>query len=216
MKNLESIPLHLFYSLRKYNIELAKALATVENLFGKISKSYTAIAELYCAGEVHDLYDVFKRLSGSFNSTIEPFKKLKESINNDIQKYFKYYNKELILLSSQFKELNNKAKQYLTMDKNLIKKKESLFAEGKVENWSLSKDCKYSAEVLLQNKELAFTEMLIGEKTRLVTLHRFCGYLLHKSDEEYRRISTKNEKDFREHFINLSKLYNTIFEQVIL
>jgi hypothetical protein len=96
----------------------------------------------------------------------------------------------------------------------MLKKKEALFVEGKIENWKLSKDCKYSAEVLMKNKELAFSEMLISERTSLVKLHKLCGYLLHKSDDEYKRIVVKYEKQFKENFASLGKLYSKIFEQM--
>lgn len=203
-------------SLRKCNAELAKALATVTDVVGKIAKSYTAISELYAVAEAHELSDVFKKLGKSFSLATDPLAKLRDSLETDIQKYLRFYNKELALLSKQFKDLNDRKSQYLALSKSIRKRKESLFAEGKPEKWRLSKNCLYSYEVLLQNKELALSEMLEPDMMALARVHRLCGYFLHKADEECKRIFAKNGERFREHFAVLGKLYGHIFEQVIL
>jgi len=215
LKSLRSKFRFSICSLRMYNNEMSKALITIINLLDKMAKSYTSISELFNVSEAFDLSRVIRNFTNSFRLTIDPLKKLRESVENDIQKYFRYYDKELQLLNKQFKDLSDKRTQYLTMDKNMLKKKEALFVEGKVENWKLSKDCKYSAEVLMKNKELAFSEMLISEKISLAKLHKLCGYLLHKFDEEYKRTTIKYAKQFKEHFINLGKLYSIMFEQVV-
>eukprot|EP00826_Nyctotherus_ovalis_P035484 TRINITY_DN3052_c0_g1_i4.p1 TRINITY_DN3052_c0_g1~~TRINITY_DN3052_c0_g1_i4.p1 ORF type:complete len:390 (-),score=87.18 TRINITY_DN3052_c0_g1_i4:157-1326(-) len=201
-------------SLRKYNTELSKTLTMAMDIMGKMSKSYTAISELYGVAEAHELSDVFKKLGKSFNLAADPLNKLKDSLETDIQKYLRYYNKELALLGKQFKNLSDKKAQYLALSKSIRKKKESLFAEGKPEKWRLAKSCLYSYEILLQNKELAFSEMLEPDMMILAKMHRFCGYFLHKTDEECKRIFAKNGERFREHFAVLGKLYGHIFEQV--
>ena len=202
------------YSLRKLNKDMIKALNTVGDISNNISKTYTTISELYGANNAGDFSEVFRKLGNLYKGTVDSFNKLAESTKNDFLKYFHYYSKELIELESLHKKLNDEKNKYLSMHKKFKKKQESLFIEGKTENWQLSKDCKHSAETMLKDRELAYSEMLLNDRKDLVKEHKTCGYYLNKSKEEYEWIKKKNSKRFYDHLVNVGNNCSDIFKEV--
>ena len=201
--------------MKGYNAELVEALNHVSTVVEKMSRSYSRIGQLYGATGGAGLFEVFSAMGEAFEKTTDTCKQLQGMVRENFDKFFRYYRKELDSTEDLLLEWTDCKTQYVKSYKRVYEKKEMLYTTKQIDKWELKEDCKYPLEALLKSKETAFGEMLPAESKELAKHKEIYGYYCNKVGEEYQRLCTKNDVEFREHLIKVAEMNSDLFERVL-
>lgn len=154
----------------------------------EISKSYTEI-------EQSDLAKIYNFSQDFIGKIACVTKQLSNRINEHLAEFSRNSKKDMDSLNELTTQWYSSRAQVVLAKTKLKEKKNMLFEKKLIDLWQIPEECKISAAVLLNNKEIAFKEMLPQETKDLQKLRNTYGYYSNKVKEEFERLCNKNKEE---------------------
>ena len=126
--------------------------------------------------------------------------------NNQIKEHFRYIKNEYISFEDLINKVETTKNDFYKEKDNLMSKKNKLFEEGKILNWELEEYP--NAELLINDKEFAFSKMLPKETKTVLGYRNFYAFYLNSAISEFNRLRELNEK-------RTKKNVKTFFQDII-
>jgi hypothetical protein len=172
------------------------------------------MARIYDKLKVPTLNDAHETLGEAFLNLKTSCQKMTKLINKDLIKFFRYHKYELNAIEDLLNSWSDKRSELSATEKKLREKKDMLFTQQHLAKWGLGPDCKIPVDTLLNNKIIAFKEMLPNE-TREAHIQRIhYGFYANKIIEEFTRMNKKEEEDIKSHFLKVARDSCDIFEEI--
>jgi sorting nexin-7/30/sorting nexin-8 len=153
---------------------------------------------------ISGVYDVMAKF-------MEDWAKMEEKhidyINNKIREYFRYVRNEYKCIKEYFYVYDNIKIQFIKQHIKLIEKKEKLFEQENIEDWSLEKNeiNPDNKLLLLSNKDFAMSKMLPKETTEDNEKMYIYGVYLNSLINDFENIQNVNKKRHKENISNFIK-----------
>ena len=201
--------------MKKLNQELAGEIGHIAGTLGKMGKVYNHMAETYGgASGGASMFEVFGSLGELFSKMKESCNQLEGMFVENFDKFFRYHARELASVEDLLVEWHDGRSQYVKMYKRLKEKKELMYSQRQMDKWEVDEKCKYPLEVLLKNKDIAFSQMLPEETSECEKCKYIYGYYCNKVPEEFQRVCQKSQPDYRIHLMEVAQMNCQIFERV--
>lgn len=194
----------------EFNVDLIKAANTAQRLCkvkNGIANTYGSLGEISMMNIFASLGEVFRKMATCFTN-------LNEITNNEINNYLKFYRHQLNSLDELINTAKNSKIQMDEHEKNLWKKKESLFLSKEVAKWQLDPQCEIPVDNLLHNQIIAFKEMLPKETLKISGYRILCSYYNNKVLEEFMRVSKKDSDEIINQCLVVSQKSAQVFKEV--
>jgi ribosomal protein L34E len=179
-----------------------------------MEKLYTYISKVYTTVDEEDMTDTFTTLSGSFEKIKKSCGELAVTAMNDFSKFFQYYRYEVGAVEELINTTRVMKQNLIAKEKKLRDKKDSLFVQKQVAKWELDPKCKVPVDTILNNKPIAFKEMLPNETKEMAKQRMYYGYHCNKVLEEFMRINRKDSDEIQAHCLKVAKKNCEVFEDV--
>ena len=172
------------------------------------------MARIYTKLKVPTLTDTHETLGEAFLNLKTSCQKMVKLINNDFIKFFRYQKYELSAIEDLLNAWSERRSELSATEKKLREKKDMLFTQKLVAKWGLGPGCKESVDTLLNNRTIAFKEMLPSETSEAHIQRVHYGFYANKIVEEFTRMNKKEEDDIKRHFLKVAKDSCDIFEEI--
>ena len=172
------------------------------------------MARIYNKLKVPTLTDTHETLGEAFLNLKSSCQKMVELINKDFIKFFRYQKYELNAIEDLLNAWSEKRSELSSTEKKLREKKDILFTQKLVAKWGLGPECKVSVDTLLNNKIIAFKEILPSETSEAHIQRIHYGFYTNKIVEEFTRMNKKEEEDIKSHFLKVARDSCDIFEEI--
>jgi len=196
-----------YKELKVTNQNIAEELDRLSHSFNKIAVLYQRLSSLYLTIEDRTHGDLFFNMSGGAASLGEAYKGYKKEYSDNLGDYYSFYCREIIAIEELLQIQRSTGEHMEAAEKKLRKKKEQKFELRNTATWELESSAFANAGMLLDNKEIAFKEMLPKETRDTQRIRILYGYYSNKVIEELERILRKDERDFKNHFIKSIEIF---------
>jgi prefoldin subunit 5 len=170
-------------------------VADIEKLAGtldKIGKHHKEIAAAYETIEDIQLNGFFKQLGECFIQQQTRVLGLAEQVSENLEGVHCFLNGKQRVIAETMAELQQKFDAWQRAVTELKNAKETLWSAKKISDWKLSPQCTHPLNVLVQNKAVAFPEILPDQTARVLRIRETYSYFLNKAHEEVARMSTND------------------------
>lgn len=189
-------------------------LSKVGKTLKMMGEIHSKMARIYDKLRVPTLNDAHETLGEAFLNLKTSCSKMTKIITRDFIKFFRYHKYELGAIEDLLSTWTEKRAELSTTEKKLREKKELLFTQKLVAKWGLGPDCTIPVDTLLNNKMIAFKEMLPAETHEAHIQRIHYGYYANKIIEEFDRMNKKEEDDIKSHFLKVARDSCDIFEEI--
>lgn len=190
--------------------DLAKIGTTVQ----RIGQVHNVMSKLYTSLEEGQMADLHETTGESFEKIHQSVTEMRKIVFTDFNKFFRYYKNELSSIEELLMRCDARKSSLVKAEKKLKERKDALFAQHTIEKWGILPSCKEPVDTLLNNKVIAFREMLPTETAEAHKMRIHYGYYANKVLEEYMRINKKNSEEIKEHLLKTAKKNCNIFEDI--
>eukprot|EP00826_Nyctotherus_ovalis_P057795 TRINITY_DN7911_c0_g1_i1.p1 TRINITY_DN7911_c0_g1~~TRINITY_DN7911_c0_g1_i1.p1 ORF type:complete len:391 (-),score=152.57 TRINITY_DN7911_c0_g1_i1:133-1305(-) len=191
----------IFKELKLVNQSIIGELERLSSSFNKAAVLYQRLSSLYLTLEYKTHADLFFCMGGGSASLGEAYRAYKEEYADQLGEYYSFYCRELLAIDELIQTQKATGEHMETAEKKLRRKKEQKFEQKNTATWELESSALSNAGVLLENREVAFKEMLARESRDVQKIRMLYGYYINKVVEEFDRILTKDEHDFKTQFL---------------
>ena len=202
----------------------------------QITKCYKSLITFMqqASGKMKEISELWKKLyetSQSYyetNNTIESYSlmhkimltlsdienKKVDLMNNYIREYFRFVKNEYISLKELSSKVDTNKDIYHKAFDKINSTKEKLFKQKNLNNWQLAdkNDLNYK-DVLLKNKNLAFSKMIPEETKNFNEIKYNYGFYLNSLISEYERLRILNSRRHKDHVQIFAKMLIDIITQ---
>eukprot|EP00826_Nyctotherus_ovalis_P002336 TRINITY_DN1045_c0_g1_i2.p1 TRINITY_DN1045_c0_g1~~TRINITY_DN1045_c0_g1_i2.p1 ORF type:complete len:365 (+),score=97.03 TRINITY_DN1045_c0_g1_i2:760-1854(+) len=180
--------------------KLSTSMTRAGLLYQKISAIYSGLDSNVYAELFMDMYDGHSRLG-------EIYKSLREEFLSQFGDFYSFYGNEISSVEELLAKRKNAGEHMDNQGKKLLKRKEIKFEQKNTGTWELEASALANIGVLITDKNLAFQEMLPKESCELRKMKMFYGYFSNKIVEEFGRLLSKNELQFKTQFEKTSAIF---------
>jgi hypothetical protein len=202
----------------------------------QITKCYKSLITFMqqASGKMKEISELWKKLyesSQSYyetNNTIESYNlmhkimitlsdienKKVDLMNNYIREYFRFVKNEFVSLKELSTKVDTNKDIYHKAFDKINNTKEKLFRQKNLNNWQLAdkNDLNYK-EILLKNKNLAFSKMIPEETKNFNEIKYNYGFYLNSLISEYERLRILNSRRHKDHVQIFAKMLIDIITQ---
>lgn len=200
--------------MKELNKILAADLNKTAATLRKISEIHSLIGKTYSTLDVSPLTETHETLAEAFLRLRSSCITMRKIILSDFIQFFRYQKFELRSVEDLLNDWASKQAEMAKLERRLKDKKELLFAQKEVAKWELKPDCIIPVDTLLNNKEVAFKEMLPRETQEAHSQKVTYGYYANKVLEEFLRLNRKDEDETKRQFSEVAKKCCDVFEDV--
>jgi hypothetical protein len=179
----------------------------------KLAQNYSQTAAAFGIMGEAGLFGVFASSAELCAQLQSCCRQLEGVLLDNLKRFMGFYRKELVPMQESAEEWRSIANQAIQVDRALKEKKELLFSQKTIKKWELSPQCPFPQAYLLQDKEVALSQMLPNDTAMSVLLQKKAHYYSHKLVSEIRYIGRKDESDFRAQFTSLAKMITGVMEK---
>ena len=184
------------------NQEICENMKKLSACFNKVSGQYQKLSSLYLSLEDKAYSELFFNISEGSSHIGEQYELYKNEYETKLSDYFTYYCLEISAIEELVQIQRTFGERMETGEKKLRKKKEQRFDQKNIATWELEPSAASQASTLLQNKEIAYKEMLPKETKEVQKFRILYGYHSNKLVEEFKRILEKNRISLKSDFID--------------
>eukprot|EP00826_Nyctotherus_ovalis_P057037 TRINITY_DN7792_c0_g1_i4.p1 TRINITY_DN7792_c0_g1~~TRINITY_DN7792_c0_g1_i4.p1 ORF type:complete len:382 (-),score=116.17 TRINITY_DN7792_c0_g1_i4:83-1228(-) len=190
--------------LKRYNKIIAHNFGVLAESMVRAGDSCQRLSLLYSELEGKNQARLFGCMGELHTKLGNTYKAFKESFEKTFPYLYQYLKKEAVAIEELANIKKAAGVAVNNNEKKLWKKKEELFLRKDVLKWKI---VNVDVNGLLNDKPLAFAEML-PEETREAERERAVhGYYANKVEEEFKRITHKNEMLLKDYYENLPSLF---------
>jgi len=159
----------------------------------KLGLIHSEIAKLYGSLDEPNMMDNFATMSGTFEKLQKSCLALRDIASEKFGKFFQYNKFELGAVEELVASCKTMKSRVSQTEKKLREKKEQLFTQKQIAKWELDTKCKFTVDTLMNNKAIAFQEMVPNDTKEAGKQHIFYGYYCNKVLEEFVRSFWKSQ-----------------------
>lgn len=196
-----------YKNLKACNKAIANDFEKLAETIAKTGTSYHKIANAYNSLNCKDHSVLFMFMGDLHQKLSDAYKTIKENYLVNFCEFYKFYKHETESLEELLTVQKTMFDNFITNEKKLWKKKETLFEQKNIVKWKLDSSLTTSVESLLKNKGIAFVEMLPDETNDIQKLKMVYGFYSNKLMEEFARIISKDKAVIKEHYETIPSLF---------
>lgn len=194
-KELKTISKGIAFEFEKLSCTVGRA----STIYQKINLIYNTLGR-----KTHG--ELFMHMSDGYLRLCEGYKMIRDELSDCFGEFYGYYSNEIGALEELLQKRKSTHELMDASEKKLLKKKESKFEQRNTSTWELEPSALNNIGSLLNDKALAFKEMLPKESQETRKLRMYYGYYSNKIIEEFKRVEDKNEEPFKLRFIKAGEL----------
>eukprot|EP00826_Nyctotherus_ovalis_P002690 TRINITY_DN10542_c0_g3_i3.p1 TRINITY_DN10542_c0_g3~~TRINITY_DN10542_c0_g3_i3.p1 ORF type:complete len:320 (+),score=96.48 TRINITY_DN10542_c0_g3_i3:99-1058(+) len=203
-----------YHRMKELNKILAADFNKLAATLRKTSEIHSLIGKTYDILDVNPLTETHETLAEAFLRLRSSCITMRKTILSDFIQFFRYQKFELNSVEDLLNDWSSRQSEMAKLERKLKDKKELLFAQKEVAKWELKPDCTTPVDTLLNNKEVAFREMLPRETQEAHSQKVAYGYYANKVLEEFLRLNRKDEDETKKQFSEVAKKSCNVFEDV--
>lgn len=197
----------LYHDLRTTNKSIAATFEKLSTSMTRAGLLYQKIGTIYSSLDSNVYADLFLYMHDGHSRLGEVYRTLGEEFLNQFGDFYAFYANEITSIEELLAKRKSTGEAMESMSKKLFKKKEQKFEQKNTTTWELEPSALTSIGALMSDKNLAFLEILPKESLELRKTKMFYGYYSNKVVEEFNRLLTKNELDFKTQFEKTSAIF---------